>query len=102
MLIVTGYVHLDPADVERFATDIEALIDITRARDGCLFYAVALDDPLAGRMLAVERWRDQAALAAHLAAPETIAFIERWQGRMSGDVLKYDAANGRPLASESD
>ncbi len=42
MLIVTGYVHLDPADVERFATEIEALIDITRAREGCLFYAVAL------------------------------------------------------------
>lgn len=66
MLIVTGYVRLDPADVETFATDIETLIDITRARDGCLFYAVALDDQLAGRMLVVERWRDQAALTALL------------------------------------
>ena len=101
MLIVTGYVHLDPSDIDLFAVDIATLVDITRARDGCLFYAVALDDPLAGRMLAVERWRDETALAAHLAAAETLAFLDRWQGRMSGDVLKYDAANERPLVSDS-
>ena len=34
----------------------------TRARDGCLFYAVALYDPLSGRILAVECRRDQAGL----------------------------------------
>ena len=101
MLIVTGYVQLAPADVGQFAADIKALIDITRARDGCLSYAIALDDPRVGRMLVVERWRDQAALTAHLAALETIAFVERWQGRMSGDVLKYDAANERALVSDS-
>ena len=72
MLIVTGYLRLPPADIGQFAEDIEALIDITRARDRCLFYAIALDDPRVGRMLMVERWRDQAALTAHLAAPETI------------------------------
>ena len=98
MLIVAGYVHLDPADIEQFAIDIRRLIETTRSRDGCLFYAVALDDPLAGRMLVIERWRDQPALTAHLAALDTIAFVERWQGRMSGDVLKYDVANERPLA----
>ncbi len=97
MLIVTGYVRLAPADVGQFVADVEALIALTRARDGCLSYAIVLDDPRAGRMLAVERWRDQEALTAHLAAPESIAFVERWQGRMSGEVLKYDAANERPL-----
>lgn len=70
---------------------------MTRFRDGCLFYAVALDDPLAGRMLVVERWRDQPALTAHFAASDTIAFVDRWEGRISGDVLKYDAANERPV-----
>lgn len=100
MLIVTGYLRLSPTDVPQFADDIGALIDITRSRDGCLFYATALDDPRIGSMLVVERWRDQAALTAHLAAPETVAFVARWQGRMSGEVLKYDAANERPLVSD--
>ena len=99
MLIVTGHIHLDPTDVEQFAIDIRPLIDTTRSRDGCLFYAIALDDPLAGRMLVVERWRDQSALTAHLAAPETMAFVKRWGRRMSGDVLKYEAENERPLVS---
>lgn len=64
MLIVTGYVHLDPTDVERFVADIATLIDIIRARGGCLFYAVALDDPLAGR-LADRRYRVLCGLAAN-------------------------------------
>lgn len=100
MLIVTGYVRLDPSDIREFATDVEVFARVTRARDGYLFYAVALDDPLAGRMLVVERWRDEAALTAHLEAPETVAFVGRWRGRMQGDVLKYDAANERQLVSE--
>lgn len=82
MLIVTGYLRLATADIGQFAKDIEALIDIVRARDGCVFYDIALDDPRVGRMLVVERWRDQAVLTSHLAAPETIAFVTRWQGRI--------------------
>ncbi len=63
MLIVTGYVHVEPSDVDAFAADIQALARITRQRNGSLSYGVAVDDPLAGRLLVVERWRDQAALA---------------------------------------
>ncbi len=100
MIIVTGYVRLDPSDVSEFAGDMEALARVTQARDGCLFYAIALDDPSTGRMLVVERWRDQVALTAHLEASSTAAFVERWKDRMNGDVLKYDATNERSLMAE--
>ncbi len=100
MLIVTGYVYLEPADVDEFVTGIEALGRITRARDGCLSYAAALEDRLAGRMLVVERWKDQGALTAHLRAIETAVFVESWQGKMTGDILKFDASNERALMDE--
>lgn len=97
MLIVTGYMHVEPIDVAEFSVDIEALAIIARQRDGNLSYDVAVDDPLTGRMLVAERWRDQAALTAHLHAPDTVAFVGRWQGRMRGNIVKYDAMNERAL-----
>lgn len=100
MLIVTGHVHVEPSDMDEFVTDIQALAQSSRRRDGSLLYAVAVDDRSAGRLLVVERWRDQASLTAHLHAPDTLAFVERWQGRMRGDILKYDAANERTLMDE--
>ena len=78
MLIVTGYVHVEPPDVAEFATDIQVLAHSAKQRDGGTFYAVAVDDRAAGRLLVVERWR----------------------GRMRGDLPKYDAANERTLFDE--
>ena len=48
-------------------------------------------------MLVVERWRDQASLAAHLEASDTLAFVEKWSRGMVGSVLKFDATNERSL-----
>ncbi|MCB8837247.1 putative quinol monooxygenase [Aurantimonas sp. VKM B-3413] len=99
MLIVNGYIHLAPSDVGQFVADMATFARTTRARDGCLFYAVAPDDPSTGRMLVAERWRDQAALDAHLSAYDTIAFVERWQGRMRSGLAKFDAGNERVLTA---
>ncbi len=98
MIILMGHLQLDPADVHAFTDDIEAIAASTRAEAGCLFHAMAWEDVRAGRMLVVQRWRDQAALDAHFTQPATIAFLQKWGARMRGDMLKYDAANERPLA----
>lgn len=97
MLIVTGHIQLAPPDVASFIGDMAAFSDAARARDGCLFFNVAPDDPRTGRILVVERWRDQAALDAHLAADETAAFVSRWRGRMANALAKFDASNERGL-----
>lgn len=97
MLIVTGYVHIDPADLAQFMADLKALAALTRKRPGNISYDAAIDDPKAGRLLISERWRDQAALSEHLAADDTVTFVRRWDGRMRGDIRKYDASNERAL-----
>lgn len=100
MLIVTGHMHVDPADLAQFIADLELLAATTRQRAGNISYDAALADPQAGRLLIAERWQDQAALSAHLEAGDTVAFIARWQGRMQGDIRKYDASNERDLADD--
>ncbi|SFU05831.1 Quinol monooxygenase YgiN [Kosakonia arachidis] len=97
MLIVSGYIHIEPACLQQFMADIELLAQRVRKREGNLSYDIAVGDPLTGRLLISERWKDQEALTAHLAATHTRAFITRWQERMTGEVLKYDAFNERGL-----
>ena len=97
MLIVTGYVHVDPTDLAKFFGDLQILAVATRQRAGNISYDAAVDDPQAGRLLISERWSDQSALTAHLDAIDTVAFVSRWQGRMKGDVRKFDASNERGL-----
>ena len=100
MLIVTGYMHIDPSDLSRFHAELQAVALIVRQRSGNLSYDAAVDDAQAGRLLIAERWHDQAALNTHLGAPETKAFVQRWQGKMRGDIRKYDASNERDLMAD--
>jgi len=48
-------------------------------------------------LLISERWVDQDALNAHLIKTDTVEFINRWQGKMKGELFKYDACNERGL-----
>jgi quinol monooxygenase YgiN len=100
MLIVTGTISVPPANLADFVADLKALAVPTRRRDGNLSYDAAILDASVGQLLVAERWRDQAALSAHLAADDTTAFVARWQDRMRGDIRKYDAANERALGDE--
>ena len=97
MLIITGYMHIDPTEVPQFLAELKDLAIVTRQRPGNISYDAAVDDPAAGRLLIVERWANQEALSAHLDAKETKAFVARWHGRMRGDVRKFDALNERGL-----
>ena len=97
MLIVTGYINIDPADLEDFIADLKVLAVATRQRVGNIFYDAAVADRQAGKLLILERWSDQPALSAHLGALETEAFVSRWQARMRGDIRKYDSVNERDL-----
>lgn len=97
MLIITGYMHVDPADLAQFMTELNALASTTRKRTGSITYDAAVDDPQTGRLLISERWVGQAALSAHLQAADTIAFVSRWSGKMRGELRKYDALNERDI-----
>jgi quinol monooxygenase YgiN len=59
-----------------------------------------VDDPYAGRLVIAERRRDQAALTAHLHAPDTISFVDRWRDTIRGKILKYDVLRERGLTDE--
>jgi len=100
MLIVAGYVYVDPAVLARFISDLQVLALTARQRAGNIRYDVAVENPQKGRLLVSEYWTDQLALTAHLDANDTVAFIRRWRGRMQSNIRKFDASNERKLMDD--
>lgn len=97
MLIINGHIKTDPANLHALAADLRAGVARTLKEDGCLFYTFAIDDEAVGSVLAVEHWRDQAALDAHLATPEVTELLGNWAHRVDIEVMKFDAANKRGM-----
>jgi quinol monooxygenase YgiN len=68
VVIVAGYMDMDPGDREAFLQSREASIRRTRDEDGCIDYTFAADSVDPGRVRLFERWASRDALDAHLAA----------------------------------
>lgn len=99
MLIIAGHILTDPSSVEELARDLRDGVARTLKEDGCLGYAFALDDAERGSILVYERWRDQAALTAHISQPSIAELMGKWAGKFEIAVRKFDAANERDLAA---
>lgn len=96
MVIVVGTMSIDTKQLDEFLREVAKLEDLTRKEDGCLTYAMALDDYATARIAVVEHWRDEAALRTHLATDHVKAFVERCGPMIVAmDAKLYDAANER-------
>lgn len=79
MLHVIATVELNPGTRTAFLAEFKALTPKVRAEDGCIEYGATVDASGTGisrqvaigpdRVVIVEKWRDLAALKAHLEAP---------------------------------
>ena len=75
MLIVTGSVTARP---ETFEALLEAALEHvhrSRLEPGCLSHAVYIDAENPLRLFFYEEWEDRAALDAHFAVPESLAYM---------------------------
>jgi len=78
VLHVVAEIRLRPGARDAFVAELRRVTPLVRAEDGCLAYEGALEVPTGlalqlpvrdDVLTVVERWRDEAALAAHLDAP---------------------------------
>ncbi len=99
MIVVNGWVRLDPADVERALPAARAMMAASQAEDGCFEYAYSRDLNDEGLIRVTERWRDTETLEAHFRTPHmadwraalsTVRFLER-------HVVAYEVAAERAL-----
>lgn len=85
--------------VDEFGALCAEVARVSRRDDGCIEYALyrSFDDPRV--VCSVERWRDAAAMGAHMAAPHTQAFLGRVPEFVTEapTITVYDATTGRLL-----
>jgi len=99
MIIIAGTAELDPARRDAALRAAGELFAATRAQPGCLDYVWCADPARPGRVYVYERWRDTAALAAHLAGPcyrGMLAVLGR-HGLRGADVAKYRVDRSEPV-----
>jgi len=84
MLIVTGSVTARSSDAfERLLALSLDHVRRSRAEPGCIGHSVHVDCENSLRLFFFERWADRAALEAHFAVPESIAFIREMRALTS-------------------
>jgi quinol monooxygenase YgiN len=98
MVIVGGTFEFDPELRDKF---MESRVDMMRnSRDepGCIEYTFSADPLDAGRVVLFERWEDQAALDAHIAAQRAAPRpTEPGIRPISSSIMIYDVVGERPL-----
>ena len=99
MIIVLGTLDLANGDADSARALLDTLVTQTRAEDGCIDYAFAIDVLDKGRLRISEKWRDRPALDAHLESAHLAAFREGISkiGLSGSDVQVFEADAGRPL-----
>lgn len=98
-IAVFGTVRFPPDRVASLKPHLRALVEATRAHDGCIAYDVGEDPFDPGLFRFSELWPDAASLERHMQADHIAPWraASREHGLMERRFQVYDAANPRPL-----
>ncbi|MGY6552578.1 MAG: putative quinol monooxygenase [Erythrobacter sp.] len=99
MLIILAKAKLGEGALETLRGPIADMVAASRAEEGCIAYSFTLDVLDPGILHIVEKWQDEAALAAHFATPHMAAFgAQIADGKLSIiEAMKYHADDGAPV-----
>jgi quinol monooxygenase YgiN len=99
MIIITLKARLRPEHRDSALAAARSMSEHSLAEAGCLDYRfwVLPDDPNA--VLLLEQWEDQAALDAHMAAPQLAEFAGALGPALDGgmEATKFEVASSGPL-----
>jgi quinol monooxygenase YgiN len=99
MLIVLAKAHVGEGAMAAAKAAIADMVAASNAEEGCIAYAFTQDVLQPGVLHIVERWKDEAALAAHFATPDMAAFGAAIAGLDFKviEALKFHADVGAPV-----
>ncbi|WP_375269823.1 putative quinol monooxygenase [Phenylobacterium sp.] len=98
-LIIAGTVRVPPENLEAFRPHMQAMLEASRAEDGCVEYAYAEDVAEPGLIRVFEVWRDQTAIDAHFQASHMAAWRAAWPqfGVSDRRLFAYEVASHRAI-----
>ncbi len=99
MLIVLAKAKVGEGAMEPARAAIADMVAASNAEEGCIAYAFTQDVLDPSVLHIVEKWQDEAALAAHFATPHMAAFGAAIAGLdfQVVEALKFHADEGAPV-----
>ncbi len=93
MIVIIGHLQTAPEHAAKLKQAAAPLVAASRAEPGNIAYAFAEDISAPGLLHFVERWQDEAALAAHNQTPHLAQFLMALPGIgvTSFRTARYDA-----------
>jgi quinol monooxygenase YgiN len=79
MIVITGSMLARPDTVDEALQLGIAHSRRSRAEPGCLAHNIHVDAENPLRLMFYEEWQDRAAVRAHFAVPQSIAFVRRYR-----------------------
>jgi quinol monooxygenase YgiN len=99
-ILIVGTIEIEPQRRAALLTAVRPYVERTRAEEpGCLDYAFMADTVADDRIVVVERWADEASLAAHFAHPNMAAARRALHDNGSGPsrIAKYRVDRAEPV-----
>lgn len=99
MLIVLGEAKLGAGALDEGREAFTEMVEASRAEEGCIAYSYGVDVLDPAKFMIVEKWVDDAALAAHSASAHMAAFqaaVAKIDITIT-QLAKYQADDGSPL-----
>lgn len=99
MLIVLAEATLAEGALDAGRAALTSMVEESRKEEGCIAYSYAVDVLDPAKLIIVEKWDDDAALASHFATPHMATFQKALAGLdiTITELKKYQADNGSPL-----
>jgi len=82
-LTIVANIHANPDKIERVKAELEKLIPITRAEEGCIQYDLHQDNENPAHFMFYENWESRELWRAHMNAPHLAAYMEATEGAVA-------------------
>jgi quinol monooxygenase YgiN len=96
MVIIHATFYIDLAKEDKFLTEIQPLIEGSRAESGNIYYRLQKDTEKENVYTMVEVWKDQEAVAIHNASEHFTSFVAKADNFLTAP-LDIQSFEGQPL-----
>jgi quinol monooxygenase YgiN len=98
-ILIAGTVRVPPENLAGLKPHMLAMLQASRAEDGCVTYSYGEDVAEPGLIRVFEAWRDQAAIQAHFNAPHMAVWRKAGAelGVYDRQLFTYEIASQRPI-----
>ncbi len=86
-LTIVANIHADPDQIELVRAELEKLVPVTRAEQGCIQYDLHRDNDNPAHFMFYETWQSRELWQAHMNAPHLAAYGQTTHGAIAKATL---------------